>query len=86
MLEGKLDRGLRTRHSDQTWSSGDVSHHVNSTDGQVIRRGASACSSSESSRVRGSDSKTVPQGKAPYTGRYSSYLSEMACFRFQRII
>lgn len=38
MLEGKLGRKLRTRHSNQARSLDDVSHHVKSRQGQVITR------------------------------------------------
>ena len=38
MVEGKLDRESRTRHSCQTWMLDDVSHHVKSTERQVITR------------------------------------------------
>lgn len=38
MVEGKLDRESRTRHSSQTWMLDDVSHHVKPTESQVITR------------------------------------------------
>ena len=38
MVEGKLDRESRTRHSCQTWMLDDVSHHVKSMGSQVITR------------------------------------------------